>query len=354
MLLFLCGALILIIPSLFHLIIYAHLAKDVFIQLNYRLLLLLYCFLLSSSKFSYQEMQYLKMTCLFILKLGVLYGIYELFAKIYGLPVFLSFISNSDSFTVVDNTQGWIRFPRVRSFWAEPSMCTWPLIIFLILLVSSKMSRVKKAAWLMLAGVFIISTLSRTGIFFYFLFIFGFSMYSILGQFRISKFPLTGVFRRLKLNVFIPVIFFISLILALWPILAAQYFADASSDGRTSSILIGWEIWLDHPLIGTGFNSYELYDDDYKLQYPSYNSEPLSLSELSSFAHQLGIFGIIFIAIPFILSLVYLEQSKLFRISFATVFIIYCLISVGVLYFSIFWFFLGITLNHANRKFDLT
>jgi hypothetical protein len=78
---------------------------------------------------------------------------------------------------------------------------------------------------------------------------------------------------------------------------------DLSSVGRSSSIIIGWRIFADYPLVGSGFNSFPLLERAYSVGLEFYNAEPVAHNLFSSYAQQMGVLGIFYSVLPLILIL---------------------------------------------------
>jgi len=284
---------------------------------------------------------------LILLKLAILYGFYEFAAKNANWPLPFRGLANNTSFTIVDNLEGWIKGPRIRSFWSEPSFTSWPIIIFVYL--NWKYKKTNWAfIWHIMAGLFAVLTFSRTTILFYvlssLLIIIKFLLSHVkYGRQRIGKFLINKTLIPWLVVILIASIFAFS-----WIFISNQIFSDISSSDRVGSIIIGYQIWLDYPILGSGFNTFHLFDENYRHLVPSYVDERTSLSEMSAILQQAGILGflILLVTITTVITTRWIKNYDRFFIVF--VIITYCFIAPGVLYFGIFWFYLALVLSNDS------
>lgn len=225
------------------------------------------------------------------------YGVYEFFAKLFGLPELLGWVANNSSYSVASSTAtGWVGLFRARSFWAEPSVASFPILILMYLLLARVVSNLslRVLCWVCLVA-FALLTFSRivyiTMMTFLFLLGSGWLGDRIVGPAWAHR----GLW----------VVFILGVVVgSLWPYFILYYFDDLSAIGRSSSIIVGVNIWLDHFFFGAGFNTYEILFPQYVSNLSDYHFEKVVHNTFVSVLYQSGVVGLIAFVMPIIYLLV--------------------------------------------------
>ena len=289
-----------------------------------------------------------------LLKLFVLYGLYEIPAKMFGLPLFLEFLRNSASFSVQTymGPEGWLSTYRIRSIWAEPSFSALPIGVLLYLLLYHANDRRERVLWTTLAALYSFLTFSRAVWVVFMLVLLVIVLLSALKW--LDKRYLFGTFKLMKL----PIVLLAILMGTSWIIFADHVFEDLSSEGRAASAVVGARIFLDHPLFGSGMNTYSEYDGlpryrgDLELLFP----ENIVHNLFIGYAQQMGILGIVYSVLP-ILFVLFLRRIPFDqRFFIASLFCAIGVFSGDFYYFPLTWLLLGLLaaydyqLAHPNRR----
>lgn len=230
-----------------------------------------------------------------ILSVCFVYGIYELYAKLQGKPLFLDVMSNNSSFEVTDGhtLSSWIGFYRSRSIWPEPSSASIPIITyFLILFNRPKFGLI----FTLLPIGFAALTFSRTVWFVTVVLLLLHFILFITNRMRIKDKIVFNLF--LKTRILHVIFVLIILGINFWPFIVSSFFNDLSVNGRSASILVGGRIFWDYPFFGTGFNSYATFEPFYHYGIFNYKAEGSSLNIFTSYLQQAGIIGFVFIITP--------------------------------------------------------
>jgi hypothetical protein len=282
-----------------------------------------------------------------ILKVALIYGIYQYYASKYGLPLFLDFVRNNVSFfaTSANEASGWLETYRIFSIWSEPSFSSLPVGMFLYLLFFHINSKREKITWLIIVTFYAYLTYSRL-VWMVFVSTLLLSLMMQLVKFIFRKFHKT-ILEKVK---FLYLLLFISIGIS-WIYIAPIIMDDASAFARSSSVIIGMRIFLDHLFTGTGFNTYPLYERFYAYNIVYYYPTVASHNLFSSYAQQMGILGLLFAVIPlfYVLKLKHVDIKE--RIIIANIILTIQVFGGDVYYFSSFWFFLGVIAakNRVNR-----
>lgn len=224
------------------------------------------------------------------LKMVILYGIYQFIGNIYGWPLFLDFLRNNVSFGLekLHLYGGWLTSIRAYSIWTEPSFSAMPIGLFIYCLIYHSKSR-EKFVWGFLVLVYSVLTFSRVvwGV------VIVMAMVSV-GIIAFKKFKMMRVLDGIKSFMVILAILALSLSLTfVVPILMD----DLSAVKRSSTIVIGFRIFLDNLWFGSGMNSYPLLEKNYS--YGLYNPEEILVQNLFvGFAQQMGLLGIFLSLLP--------------------------------------------------------
>jgi hypothetical protein len=175
---------------------------------------------------------------LITLRILFLYGLYELLAKIFDLPLPLSFLINNPSYSnaieVTSELSGWLGFYRSQSIWPEPSFVIFPIILFWVLSDGEKKPISKMDVIIMI--LFSIFTFSRT---------------VWIGLFLIILMRIP-IFRRHAIAIAVILAFFFSLAL-----LNVSSDVDHSAYVRAETTYFGFEIASNDFYRGIGFNKFK-------------------------------------------------------------------------------------------------
>jgi len=267
------------------------------------------------------------------LKVAVVYGLYQIVAGFMKWPLFLEFLRNSNSFNFAESgIGGWVKQYRIFSIWAEPSFAALPVGIFFFWLLFESDSKREKRVWYPLLILFSILTFSRL--------VWAIMALALLQAVVLSPILRSGLggrlFERMK---YIGVIL-VSLIALEWVSFAKAVSTDASTLIRSSSVAIGLKIALQHPFLGTGFNSFAELGNKYSTFYTE-ESFLVVDNLFVSYAQQLGIWGLLlaFLPIFYVLSLPISAPRRCFA---AGIFIVIGTLGGDFFYFSMAWIFLAI------------
>lgn len=281
-----------------------------------------------------------------ILTILALYGIYQLPAKILGLPLFLDWLRNNRSLSLYDyDTAGWVSFVRATSIYAEPSQCTVPVLVLIFLNLYLPAPRYSKVAVWVAVTLFAILTFSRT---------IWVAVLVVIGAELISRTePFRRQFRRHQV-LFAGLLLMATLIMPVWAFMGSNYKGDLSRQERAGSIVVGLQLVKEHPWLGSGWNSYETLMPSYQLGVEGaspYVEFRTIHNMFVSYAEQAGIGGFIFALLPFATMLFMSEAPIGLKVGSAL-----SLLSVGelggdVAYSSLFWLWVALVLNWPSAGY---
>ncbi|MGX7041317.1 hypothetical protein ACWN9M_05990 [Leuconostoc lactis] len=227
------------------------------------------------------------------MKIVILYGIYQHFGLLFNLPFSNNFFANNTSFSTIDlyeTASGWNGGLRISAIWSEPAGSAVAVSSFVALLLHNPDERkVTKFVWSITSIMFAYWTYSRL-------------LWVALGIVFILFF-LKMIFSDEFINRFIMNfkyfwIFILMVGLLVYLNNAMKYSTDLSALSRSQSILVGWEVFLKHPLIGIGFGNFYQYAYLYPEMFSIYKPMDLILGTFSNYAATLGITGLIISLIP--------------------------------------------------------
>jgi hypothetical protein len=281
-----------------------------------------------------------------ILKIFILYGIYQFFADTYQLPVFLNFLRNSSSYNISGFNKdigdfeqlgagGWLETYRAYSIWAEPSFSALPVALFLYTLNFYSKNTKEAVVWGGILLTYVILTYARS--------VWITTSFILLIILIFKNKHLTNKIRSHAIQNIYPIIliFFIFLSTLFWANFSPIYMQDLSSIGRSSSVIIGFQVFLDNFFVGTGMNSFKDIQSQYSNDLYYYNAEPIVHNLFVGYLQQMGLFGLIYSLLPifYILSLrqVDIEKRLIMALIFASIGVF-----VGDFYYSPFpWLILA-------------
>lgn len=307
--------------------------KQFFARLMYLLLFLLSYLYLTKNE---SRVEFVNIWTKRLLKFFILYGLYQYYSETTGLPLFLEFLRNSISYDLTINVQGgWMDSYRVFSVWSEPSFSALPLGLMLYLILFESKSKFEKAIWLMISLAFAYLTFSRlvwlVGIVVLITFLF------IKSTELLKLKKIRFLLEKVK---YLYVLLFIGLG-TYWVFIVPVIMNDFSSFARSSSVIIGINIFLDNFFFGTGFNTYALLESGYAPIVDYYFPSAISHNLFSSYAQQMGILGLIFAIAPVIYCFKLKHVPIIQRYVFVNIFLTICVFGGDLYYLSLFWFLLA-------------
>jgi O-Antigen ligase len=224
------------------------------------------------------------------------YGVYQMPAKLLGLPLFLDWLRNNRSFDMYSyDTSGWIGIVRATSIYAEPSQATIPiLVLFMLNLRISTSTRSKVAGWAALL-LFALASFSRTV---WLALLAGTLVLLLLRSPRLSRMVQT------KRLILIMATLLLLLISPVWGFIEASNDADLSVQERSGGIVLGLQMIKDAPILGSGWNSFgnvaQRYTNSALFVDSSIDFGTIH-SMVVSYVQQAGISGLFLATLPFIL-----------------------------------------------------
>jgi hypothetical protein len=172
------------------------------------------------------------------LRILLAYGVYEVFAKFFGWPLFLTFLLNNPSYSnaleVTSEMSGWALFFRAQSIWPEPSFAILPIALFFVL--SDGEGRGIGKMDFTLIVLFAIATFSR-------------SVWIGLAVILFARLKFARK-RQVFLSIGVAIIFTIGM-------LNVKEDADWSASVRTATALQGFQIANENFFKGIGFNKFK-------------------------------------------------------------------------------------------------
>jgi O-antigen ligase len=273
--------------------------------------------------------------------LAALYGIYQVPAKLLGMPLFLDWLRNSRSLGQYDfDTAGWIAVVRATSIFAEPAAAAVPVIVLAILNLTVPASRFSKfIGWFATLG-FALLTFSRT-------------IWIGLGV-AIAMFAV-GKMRSVQkhINVVTPSLFvLLAIATPLVPLLSTSVTTsdDLSKQERVGSVVLAVRLIEQRPFIGSGWNSYETL-------LPQVSTSGLDIDPAAGPTHihnmflayieQAGIAGLILAFFPLIIIILSVNVPLEIRLASFFGFLVLGE-SADILYTALPWFWIAIVwkMNH--------
>ncbi len=284
------------------------------------------------------------MACLYwlrrILVALALYGIYQLPAKILGLPLFLDWLRNNRSFDIYHyDTAGWVNLVRATSIYAEPSQCTVPILVLMLLNIYLPVRRYSKAIVWIVVVLFTILTFSRT------------TWIAIIALIVAGLIAKTRILQRQSQHITISVavlLLAVTLIMPTWAFYSANYKADLSRQERAGSVVIGLNLIIEHPWLGSGWNSYETLMPSYPIAIEgvSPDVEFRTIHNMFvSYTEQAGFAGFIFALFPFAIMLFKSEAPTGLMLGSVLSLLTVAELGGDVAYSSLFWLWVALVLN---------
>jgi len=339
-------AAILSIVTLGHIVLTSNSALSEIKQLGARFALLLF-FLLSYLAFHRKSVRYRAVLYTAgLLKVLLLYGIYQFAALFYDFPRFLDFLRNSPSFGLRDleSTEpgGWLETLRATSVWTEPSYSALPAALLLYLLYFGPASRLERATWTFVTLLYALLTFSRV----VWLTVLLLVLFLWFARFRLRLIdaPNAKAVERHKYVLFLLLIGIFSIT---WPSIAPQITSDVSALGRSTSVLIGWRIFFDYPVFGSGFNSFQVFEGAYAQGLDYVGFETIVHNMFSGYAQQMGVLGLAYAFLPIALVLSISQISIGQRSYIALLFVLLGCFQGDYMYMSLTWFVLAIVASEA-------
>lgn len=224
------------------------------------------------------------------------YGAYQLAAKLFGLPLFLDWLRNNQSFFAYDyDVAGWIGIIRATSIYAEPSQATIPILVLFMLNIQIKTSRVANFTGWMSLLLFAIATFSRGA----WIALSTAAVVSLL--FRSATLCRLVQTKRITLAASTLVLL---LILPVWGFVRANGYGDLSAQERSGGIVLGVKMIQNAPILGFGWNSFGFMALRYAavpLDVDATIDFDIIHNTVVSYVQQAGLSGLALAALPFVL-----------------------------------------------------
>lgn len=271
------------------------------------------------------------------------YGVYQVPAKLLGLPLFLDWLRNNHSFLMYDyNDAGWINIARANSIYAEPSQATVPLVVLFILnaIVPAKKGS-KILGWIVLV-LFAIATFSRTA-------------WVALGVAIAALLLSRSQFLRralLQRRVAVVAIFMILLLLMpFWGLISMSdrdTEVDLSEQERSAGIILGLNSIRDAPVLGHGWNSFKDVADRYA-DVPLVIDPEIEFNFIHnmviSYVEQAGVAGLLLAALPFVMLICWSTAPTWITFSTLAAFLFAAEFGGDIGYTSLTWLWMALLIN---------
>lgn len=230
---------------------------------------------------------------LFVVKIVIIYGLYQHFALNHGWPLANNFFANNVSFSTIDlygTVSGWNSGLRISAIWSEPAGSAVAITCFLTFLLYEKnVSSLRKCIWGALTIIFSYWTYSR---------ILWLSLSVVVGIYVVSKLTseksITIFLRRWRYiasaTLFIALTWYLNI--------AMKFSDDLSTLSRSQSVLVGWRVFFTHPFLGIGFGNFNQYSFLYAEMFSEYKTMDLILATFSNYAATLGVIGLVIALTP--------------------------------------------------------
>lgn len=272
-----------------------------------------------------------------LLKVLIIYGLYQYLASLYKLPLFLDFLRNNASYNFAssESTGGWLDTYRIYSVWAEPSFSSIPIAFFMYLLLFHSDKIKEKIIWISISGIYTYFTFSRLT-----WLVYSITLCFYLLLMLVEKIGSPIFLRILEKSKYVITLSYIFVSYA-WVYIAPIIMDDISTYGRSSSVIIGTRMFLDNMIVGSGMNSYKELESMYNFGLEYYFPQSLPNNLFISYAQQMGVFGILvsFFPLFFLLNLKKIELKN-------RLVIVFSFITIGNFGFDLFymplsWFILA-------------
>lgn len=285
-----------------------------------------------------------------ILALLALYGIYQVPAKLLGLPLVLDWLRNNPSFSLYDfNTAGWVQLVRATSVYAEPSQCTVPVLALIWLNIYVPAPRWSK--WIVWFATFVFAVLTFSRMIWVAIFVL-----ILVGM--VSRAKALHRERRWNTRWLAAAVLVIALVMPLWAFYSGNYKSDFSRQERAGSIVIGLRLVEQRPWLGSGWNSFEVLVPSYQVDVEGASPEVsfrFIHNMFVSYWEQAGVAGFIFGIFPFLLMLFLSDAPNAVRLGSVFAFLAVAELGGDVAYSSLFWLWVALAVNwrHAANLGDV-
>ncbi len=273
------------------------------------------------------------------------YGIYQLPAKVFGLPLFLDWLRNNQSFNFYDyDAAGWIGMIRATSIFAEPSQATIPIVVLFMLNLQINSCLISKVTGWVVLVLFTTVTFSRTawvtllvtsGVFV------ACQSSTLCRKFRVWRLALTAVVLALLL------------LLPAWAFIRSNNDSDLSKQERSASIILGYHMIMDSPLIGFGWNSFGDLGSRYdSVALPADSSIDFKFIDnmVLSYIQQVGLSGFLLAALPFILIVFWSTSEPWITYSTLASFLVAAELGGDVGYSPLMWLWIVLLTNRDHLQ----
>ena len=271
------------------------------------------------------------------------YGVYQVPAKLLGLPLFLDWLRNNHSFLMYDyNDAGWISVVRANSIYAEPSQATVPLVVLFVLNVIVPAPKASKILGWMVLVLFAAATFSRTA-------------WIALGVAALALFLSRSQFLRrafLQRRVAVATVFMaLLLLMPFWGVISMSdrdTEADLSQQERSGGIILGLNSIRDAPIVGHGWNSFKDVADRYA-DVPLMIDPEIEFTFIHnmviSYIEQAGLAGLLLAALPFLVLIRWSTAPTWVTFSTLTAFHFAAEFGGDIGYASLTWLWMALLIN---------
>lgn len=269
-----------------------------------------------------------------------LYGIYQLPAKIFGLPLFLDWLRNNPSFSYYKfDTAGWIGMMRSTSVFAEPSQATIPLVVFFILNCICKSGPFSRwSGWIVLI-LFSALTFSRTAWI-------ALLICSITGA--VVKATKNRKKIKSKKILSYACVILLSILLPAWALWGYKKGDDASTQIRSESILVAIKAISYYPIIGAGWESFSSVAPRFEMDLPGDFNLDFVHNMFLSYMQQIGILGFLLALYPFCLIIGWSSAPNWIVYSTLLSFLFSAEGGGDIAYASLMWLWIALLINYRD------
>jgi O-antigen ligase len=271
------------------------------------------------------------------------YGVYQVPAKLLGLPLFLDWLRNNHSFLMYDyNDAGWINIARANSIYAEPSQATVPLVVLFILNVIVPAKKASKTfGWIVLV-LFAVATFSRTA---------WVALAVAIVALLLSR---SHFLRRALLQKRVAVVTIFMILLLLMPFWGVISMSDRDTDAdlseqeRSAGIILGINSIRDAPILGHGWNSFKDVADRYA-DVPLMIDPEIEFTFIHnmviSYIEQAGLAGLLLAALPFVMLICWSTAPTWITFSTLAAFLFAAEFGGDIGYASLTWLWMALLVN---------
>jgi len=225
------------------------------------------------------------------------YGVYQVPAKLLGLPLFLDWLRNNKSYMNYGyDAAGWTSMIRSTAIFAEPSQATIPMVVAILLNLYLPLKRTsRRIGWLSIF-LFTLTSASRS---------MWLTTAGLIVGYMLSRVKRLGPWLSSRRLIPITLLLITYTLVPAWALIGSQTRdADLSQQERAGGIVLGIFMIRDSPLIGFGWNSASVLSDNYLRTAGLPNAMNIEggfiQNMLVSYWQQAGLPGVILALLPFV------------------------------------------------------